>query len=157
MSRFYEEQLLFVEYKSNGNAVCSLLASEPIRSGVVFRPILINWPLFRGTLILNLDKTLNWQDNAKWEVSKLLCYPLLIKIINVSFDFAVVYSESPPPTKPHIKLSTLSYSQPCSRAVNFFREFKQVRRQQQRQREKTVIWLDEWRKIIVLHVRHALK
>ena len=36
------------------------------------------------------------------------------------------------------------------------REFKQGQWQRQRQHEKTMIWLVEWRKIIVLHVRHAL-
>ena len=39
---------------------------------------------------------------------------------------------------------------------NDLREFKQGRRQRQRQHEKTMIWLVEWWKIIVLHVRHAL-
>ena len=35
------------------------------------------------------------------------------------------------------------------------REFKIWRRQRQRQRHKSMIWLVEWREIIVLHVRHA--
>ena len=35
------------------------------------------------------------------------------------------------------------------------REFKIWRRQRQRQRHKSMIWLVEWRKTIVLHVRHA--
>ena len=35
------------------------------------------------------------------------------------------------------------------------REFKIWRRQRQRQRHKSMIWLVEWRKIIVLPVRHA--
>ena len=35
------------------------------------------------------------------------------------------------------------------------RELKIWRRQRQRQRHKSMIWLVEWRKIIVLHVRHA--
>jgi len=35
------------------------------------------------------------------------------------------------------------------------REFKIWRRQRQRKRHKSMIWLVEWRKIIVLHVRHA--
>ena len=34
-------------------------------------------------------------------------------------------------------------------------EFKQRRRQQHKQRQKTMIWLDKWGKIIVLHVRQA--
>ena len=34
-------------------------------------------------------------------------------------------------------------------------EFKIWRRQRQRQRHRSIIWLVEWRKIIVLHVRHA--
>ena len=35
------------------------------------------------------------------------------------------------------------------------REFKKWLRQRQRQRHKSMIWLVEWGKIIVLHVRHA--
>ena len=37
-----------------------------------------------------------------------------------------------------------------------FRELKQGRWQRQRRRQKTMLWLVEWGKIIVLHVRHAL-
>ena len=35
------------------------------------------------------------------------------------------------------------------------REFKIWRRQRQRQRHKSMIWLAVWKKIIVLHVQHA--
>ena len=37
------------------------------------------------------------------------------------------------------------------------RELKQGRRQRQRRRQKTMIWLVECGKVIVLHVRHALQ
>ena len=37
----------------------------------------------------------------------------------------------------------------------FIRELKIWRRQRRRQRHKSMIWLVEWRKIIVLHVQHA--
>ena len=37
------------------------------------------------------------------------------------------------------------------------RELKQRRRQRQRRLQKTMIWLVEWGKMIVLHVRHALQ
>jgi len=37
----------------------------------------------------------------------------------------------------------------------FVRELKIWRQQRQQQRHKSMIWLVEWRKIIVLHVRHA--
>ena len=43
-------------------------------------------------------------------------------------------------------------SHPC-----IIRELKIWRRQRQRQRHKSMIWLVEWRKIIVLHVRHAFR
>ena len=36
-------------------------------------------------------------------------------------------------------------------------ELIQGRRQRQKRRQKTMIWLVEWRKLIVLHVRHALE
>ena len=41
------------------------------------------------------------------------------------------------------------------RRVSCNREFKIWRRQRQRQRHKSMIWLVEWRKIIVPHVWHA--
>ena len=41
----------------------------------------------------------------------------------------------------------------CKKKLCFTRE---LCKQSRRQRQKTVIWLVEWEKIIVLHVRHAL-
>ena len=43
----------------------------------------------------------------------------------------------------------------CRRGCWLIREFKIWRRQRQRQRHKSMIWLGEWRKIIVPHVQHA--
>ena len=48
----------------------------------------------------------------------------------------------------------------CLPLLKFFiikniREFKKWRRQRQRQGQKSMIWLVEWRKIMMLHVQHA--
>ena len=51
-------------------------------------------------------------------------------------------------------LAALSLTQPSSNLKLPIRELKQRRRQ--RRRQKTKIWLVDWRKIIVLHVQHAL-
>lgn len=37
-----------------------------------------DWPLFGGTLVLNLDNTVNWWAKAIWERWTLLCYGLLL-------------------------------------------------------------------------------
>ena len=48
-------------------------------------------------------------------------------------------------------IKTIAWSLRCL----IVREFKIWRRQSQRQRHKSIIWLVEWRKIIVRHVWHA--
>jgi len=63
------------------------------------------------------------------------------------FDFLLWRSLKRPPRSPLYNWSITIDS----------RELKQGRRQGQRQHLKTMIWLVEWGKIIVLHVRHALK
>ena len=58
------------------------------------------------------------------------------------------------------KAAQMHAQRKCHKRLNdltlLIRELKQGRRQRQRRREKTMIWLVEWGKIIVLHVRHTL-
>ena len=60
----------------------------------------------------------------------------------------LVYSEAFSDLKHSVEVGYVSW-----RSDN--RELKIWRRQRQRQRHKSMIWLVEWRKIIVLHVQHA--
>ena len=50
------------------------------------------------------------------------------------------------------QLSNDKFYKPLSSPI---RELTQRRRQRQRRRQKTMIWLVQWGKIFVLHVRHA--